>query len=441
MLKQRPSHYLLFFLSLILYAIIGYGIQRHQTLSLFLCYFSLFILYLRIAQLDEYRFWIAASILFRAVLLFSVPALSDDFYRFIWDGRLLAAGYHPFAHIPSFYVEHGLTIPGIDAELFNKLNSKETFTVYPPVAQFIFWLSVKLSGGSLYGCILVMKAVLFAFEIATLWLFVKVLRQYHMPSRTVLLYALNPLVVVELTGNLHHEGIMVFFLLLGVYGLARIAPAMSAVAWSFSVCTKLIPLIFLPLFPRYFGWKKSMFLWVITGVCTALLFAPLLNGDIVRGLSTSLGYYFHRFEFNASIYYLLRALGYLAAGFNIIHYAGPLLGITATVAILKISFGGFPHCVQGHVDKTLFVRMLWVLFAWLLCTTILHPWYIITLLAISLFTPYRFTVVWTAMIFLTYQGYTENSFRENLWLIALEYCVVIGYLSYEMVWIKSRNRS
>jgi hypothetical protein len=419
----------------------GYVIQRHQTLPLFACYFSLFFLYLRILQFEEYRFWMTASLLFRAILLFSIPALSDDFYRFIWDGRLLAAGHNPFAHVPSFYMEHAPTIPGIDFDLFNRLNSKGTFTIYPPVAQFIFWLSVKVSGHSIYGSIIAMKAMIFAFEIGTLWIFPKVARQFNIPSSAVLIYALNPLVVLELTGNVHHEGIMVFFLLLGIYALGRNSLWISAVAWSFSVCSKLIPLLFLPLLPRYLGWKKSILFWIMTAACTGLLFAPLLNGDIIRGFSTSLGYYFQRFEFNASIYYLVRAVGYLVAGFNIIHFAGPLLALAATIAIMKIAFDRFPSPVPRHVDLTFFVNMLWMLLAWFLCTAILHPWYIITLLAISVLTPYRFAVVWTALIFLSYQGYGQHAYHENLWLVSLEYCTVIGYLLYETTWLRNPNRS
>jgi len=97
MLKQTPSRYVLLALSFTLYLSMAYGIERHQTLPLLASYFTLFFLYLHIIaqreKTDEGRtkFWIGAAILFRAVLLFAVPSLSDDFYRFIWDGRLLAA--------------------------------------------------------------------------------------------------------------------------------------------------------------------------------------------------------------------------------------------------------------------------------------------------------------------------------------------------------------
>lgn len=448
MLKQKLSRYFLVALLLILYLVIGYATERHQTVPLFMCYFSLFLIYIYVIRVRggmdeaEIRFWIAASLAFRFALLFSVPSLSDDFYRFIWDGRLLASGYHPFAEVPSFYIAHPVAIPGIDAELFNHLNAKETFTVYPPFAQFIFWLSVVLSSGSVYGSVIVMKLIIFTFEVATLWLFASVLRQFRVPPARVLLYALNPLVIIELTGNLHFEGIMIFFLLLSVWLLmAQPRTPLAPAAYALSICTKLITLVFLPLFLRYLGWRKTLVFWIMTAVFTVLFFLPLLNRETAEGLSSSLGYYFQRFEFNASIYYLIREAGYALAGFNIIQYAGPFLGAVAAILILIISFRNLPAEKPGTLDERLFRQMLWCLLIYFLSTTILHPWYIITLFAISILTPYRFPLLWTGLIFLTYAGYGKNSFEENLFLVAVEYIILFAYLLYELLWTKRLNHS
>lgn len=447
MLRQRPVYYFYFTSSLILYLVVGYGIDRHKTLPLFAAYFALFILFTLVvrktttASDQQLTFWITASVIFRALLLFSVPALSDDFYRFIWDGRLLAGGHHPFSEVPAYYIRHPDNIPGIDSELFHKLNAKETYTSYPSFAQLIFWISVKLSAGSIYGSMVVMKFIIFLFELATLWIMPRLFRDFNVRRANILLYSLNPLVILELTGNLHFEGIMIFFLLLAIHALTRQQFLVSSALYALSICTKLIPILFLPLFVRHLGWKKATTYWISTGVMVVLLFLPLLNMDIVRGLSTSLGYYFQRFEFNASVYYIVRAFGYLIFGFNIIQFAGPLLALAATMIILRISFRNLPSQFAGQIDKNLFDGMLWCLLVYFLSTAILHPWYIITLLAISLFTPYRFPVVWTGAIFLTYAGYTGNGFRENLFLVALEYIVVIAYVLYETVWTNRKSHS
>lgn len=435
--------YLILTLSLVLYIVIAYCIDRHQTVPLLLCYYALFLLYLfavrRHQDIDDrtFKLCVGISILFRAALLFAVPALSDDFYRFIWDGRLLAAGYHPFAAVPSFYMTSPVQVPGIDATLYNLLGATETYTVYPPVAQFIFWLSVKLAPHSIYGSMMVMKVVIFLFEVATLWILSIVLKQFNQPKTRLLLYALNPLVILEFTGNLHFEGIMIFFLFVGISCLRMEKRQLHApFAFAVSICTKLIPLLFLPLLVRYLGWKKASLYWLTTAAFTLLLFLPLLNMEIVYGFSTSLGYYFQRFEFNASLYYLVREVGYFFAGFNIIQYSGPALAILAAILILYVAFRKMPDVKPGNVDISFFRGMLWCLFIYFLATAILHPWYIVTLFAISILTPYRFPLVWTGTIFLSYAGYTENAFDENLALVALEYIIVVTYLMKETLWTK-----
>jgi len=354
---------------------------------------------------------------------------------------LLAAGYHPFAEVPAFYMTHPQTIPGIDAGLYAKLNSKETFTIYPPFSQFIFWLSVKLSTGSVYGSMVVMKVILFSFEIGTLRIFAKIISHFKRPTNSILIYALNPLVILELTGNLHFEGVMIFFLLLGIFFLIQQQQVYSSIAYALSICTKLIPLLFLPLFANHLGWRKAIIYWVLTATITAILFLPMLNAEIITGFSTSVGYYFQRFEFNASIYYLIREAGYFLFGFNIIQIAGPVLALIATTLILIISFRNLREKSPAGVDNSLFKNMMWCLLVYFLFATTLHPWYIITLVAISSFTPCRFPVAWSGLIFLTYAGYTENSFHENLFLVALEYTFVIVYLIYETVWMKRRDHS
>ena len=99
---------------------------------------------------------------FRALFLFSIPNLSDDFYRFIWDGRLLASGNHPFAQLPVYYMDNNVSIQGINEDLFNKLNSPEYFTIYPALSQYVFWLAASFRQIMCHGSVLVIKVVMFA---------------------------------------------------------------------------------------------------------------------------------------------------------------------------------------------------------------------------------------------------------------------------------------
>lgn len=449
MARQKPLSYLLAILSITAYAIMGYGIQRHETAYLFGIYFTLFGIYAWVVKdstVKEINYWLAASIVFRVVLLFSIPNLSDDFYRFIWDGRLLANGIHPFTQVPGYYLESGNAVEGVDQFLYDHLNSQEYFTVYPPISQIIFWSSAILFPDSILGSIVVMRIFVLAAEVGSLLLIKKLLPIFGLAHQHILFYALNPLVILELTGNLHFEAFIIFFLLLAIYFIYRSKIWQAGVSLGLSIGAKLLPLIFLPLFLIRIGWKRSLFLYASTAVILSVLFIPLLNAEVINGFSQSLGLYFQRFEFNASMYYLVREYGFYTKGYNTIQTVGWKLGVITLLGILIISF--WPYSIKRKDGKWKLTKrdkninawdeipmaMMWVLFFYFLMTTTLHPWYLTTLLMLSLFTPYRFVIMWSAAVFLTYAGYSEYGFFENSYLVAIEYIIVIGYLVYELIW-------
>ncbi len=449
--KQKLIIYLVAVISLLGYIYIGYSINRYETIPLFLAYGILFLIYLWIIKEvsdKQIQFWILAAIVFRISLAIAVPNLSDDVYRFIWDGRLLASGYHPFAELPAFYLQHGVSVPGIDKGLFDKLNSPEYFTIYPPFAQFIFWLSVKLSPNSILGSIVVMRSLVISAEVGSIFIMRSLLRKFNLPEKNVLIYALNPLVILELTGNLHFEAFVIFFLLLSIIFIIDKKIINAALSFSLAICAKLLPLIFIPLLALRLGWKKAFGFCVIILLCCVLLFLPLWNSQIITGFGQSLGLYFQKFEFNASLYYLVREYGFWYRDFNTIQSTGWKLGLVSSILIILFALSS-TFVLQNRsikpnkpltIDYRLFtLPLLWTLCIYFLFTTTLHPWYITTLLALSVFTRFRFTMVWTGLIFLTYVGYAQEGFSENMRITLLEYLLLFGYLVYELLWKKEQQ--
>lgn len=444
----RKRNYALAFISLVLYIFLGYLIQRHESVILISGYSILFLIYAwtyQTIRLDEIKFWLYAAFAFRLSLLISIPTLSDDFYRFIWDGRLLAHGIHPFAQLPAYYLTHPAA--GLDQVLYDQLNSKEYFTVYPPVAQYIFLLSTVISPNSIVGSVVVMRIVVLVAEVGTFILLWNLLPRLNVSRKNSLFYALNPLVILELTGNLHFEAFVIFFLLLSIYVLLRSKIFVGGIGFGLAVCAKLIPFIFLPHFLRRLGIRRSLLFYFSVGTTCLLVSLPLLDNAIIEGFQSSLGLYFKRFEFNASVYYLVREYGYWTKGYNIIQTVGWKLALVSTLAILTISFWSFKHTGSEwrsgwRLAKFQFpfsledspAIMMWVLTIYFLFTTTLHPWYLSTLVLLSIFTRYKFAIVWSALIFLTYTGYSQHGFTENLYLVGLEYLLVISYLVYELIW-------
>ena len=423
--------YVLLTVSLALYLFIAYRLERHDAVPLTVAYVILFVLYLLLLFMLKkpalIRFSTFFSLLIRLSLLFALPNLSDDFYRFIWDGRLLNHGINPFIHLPSYYIDNPAMAPaGISRDLFLKLNSPGYFTIYPPVNQFLFWLAAFISPDSIQGAVVVIRVFILMAEAGNLYIIKKLLNTYKIPEKNLLIYALNPLVILELSGNLHFEGVVVFFVLASVYLLHRNKLLYAAASFALAISTKLIPLIFLPFILSRLSFKKTVYFYLMCGALTVLTFLPLLNAEFIEGVSSSLSLYFQKFEFNASLYYLLREYGYYLEGYNIIGKAGSFLAFITLVAIVHYAF--YEVCTR---QKTLPHTFLWALLIYLSLATTLHPWYIIPLIAYCLFTSYRFPLLWSFLIFLTYTHYHADGFRENLYLVLAEYLILVAFLMWE----------
>ncbi|MDQ3394166.1 MAG: hypothetical protein M3512_08655 [Bacteroidota bacterium] len=416
--------------SLAIYIAIAYFLQREDSYLLIIGYILLFLAYLSFvfnATTNLHVYWLVnLSIIFRFSFLLAIPNLSDDFYRFIWDGRLILNEVHPFSFVPHYLISLKANLAGITEELYAQLNSPHYFTIYPPVCQAIFTIAAVISPNSMEGAVISMRVFIIAAEIGSLIMIIKTLKLLGKSIKKVIFYALNPLVILELTGNLHFEAIMIFFLITSFYFFHKGNLIASAGFFSLAVCTKLIPLIFLPLIIKRVGIKKAIAYFALVGALCYLMFLPFLSPDFLKGFSSSFLYYFSRFEFNASIYYLIREAGKLFFDVNVIVVAGAFLALAVMVLI-------FIYAKKEKIDDhNIFESCMWVLLIFLMLTTTLHPWYIIPLLSLSIFTKYRFSILWTFFIFLTYLNYTSVGYHENLLVVFFEYLFVITFLVFEI---------
>jgi len=411
--------------------LVMFGLERHQSVALLSVYTLAFAAYLGVYALVDHKkkLWalLGLSVLLRLLILPAFPELSDDVYRFIWDGRLLVQGMHPFAYLPSEIMELGLDMQlvGIDQTLFSQLNSPKYYSIYPPVNQAIFALSAYLFSESVWGSILFIRLVIVIGELLTLFVIFSYLKMKGFADqKRLLLYALNPLIILELSGNLHFEALMICFLLISYVLLEKGRWILSTLFFALAICTKLLPLILLPLLLSRLGWRRAFLYYLLTAFFCLLFFMPLLSIELVQGISQSIGLYFQKFEFNASVYYIIREIGYELKGYNIIAKAGRWLAASTFLAI--ISYAIFER------KKQLPTAWLWVWFIYLLLSTIVHPWYVTPMLAFAVFSHYRFAYVWSWLIFFSYAGYTKEGFDEVLSITILEYSIVIAVLTYEL---------
>ncbi len=433
---SRRTAWFLVAVSVLSYFFLSFFLTRTNSTWLMGTWVVVFICYLLLVSNSgiKVKQVILLGVAFRLVFVFTLPTLSDDFYRFVWDGRLWHAGVHPFLFTPSELVDGRL--PGIDHALFQLLNSKEYFTVYPPFSQAIFWLSVMISPGSVYGSVVVIKMIMLVAESGTMLLLLTLLRRLHLPESNIGWYALNPLIIIELTGNIHFEGFMIFFLLLAIWLLQKNHDILAALSWALAIAAKLLPIVFLPALLFYLGLKRSFLFYLSIAIISLLLFLPLYNQQVIQGFREGLGYYFQKFEFNASIYYLVREWGYVYYGYNIIQTVGWKLALISTITMLFVAWG-IPrylyHLKPGHLDlNRFFVLCSFMLAIYLLFSTTVHPWYIAPLVIMSCLGVFRFGILWSALIFCTYVGYSTSGYHENLWIVAAEYIMVLGFFFWEL---------
>jgi hypothetical protein len=281
-----------------------------------------------------------------------------------------------------------------------------------------------------------MKLFLWLTEGASLYFLYRLLQLWQMPLKCLLLYALNPLAIIEIVGNIHFEGAMICFVLAAIYAYARYEQLansyylwLSALAMALAVSAKLLPLMFLPFFIRRLSWQKSLTYFAIIGIFSVLAFTPIINLNILLHLMDSVGLYFQKFEFNASIYYLVRYLGYQYTGYNIIQVAGTSLGVLAFIGIIGLAYSEKRAYVNA---KRLPMVFLLALTIYLSVATIVHPWYITTLAALAVLSPLRFPFVWTYLVMLTYYTYLTDAYTENLYVVCLEYVLVYAFMVYEL---------
>ena len=418
--------YVTIFLTLVAYFMLGYLINRHQTMPLMLCFGVLFLIYgYWIRQLENLPFktFLVLAVCSRFLFAFSLPQLSDDYFRFIWDGVLWLNGINPFSMTPAEVMEQ-YSLARLQ-ELYPDVYGKHFLTVYPPLAQLMFSISAAVSSETFYS-VLMLRAFVFLAEAGTLWVLWKILRELRLPNHLIFIYALNPLIILEFSGNLHHEAFVIFFMTASIWYVLKKKEFLASLSFTGAVLSKLLPIIFLPSLLFATG-RKAVWKVIPVIVLISLLGFLLMGGvEILSGLGQGLSLYYQKFEFNPSLWFVVRAIGQEFTGYNILSYAGPALAVIAGLWIVYLSFGTKLKSTEALQLRALADKWILLLSIYLIFSPIVHPWYITPMILFSVFGSYRFPLWWSGLIMLTYSGYQIGGYVEKPMVLAIEYFGVLS---------------
>ncbi len=201
---------------------------------------------------------VGLGVLFRLVLLFSVPIQEVDLYRYLWDGIVVSQGISPYEYSPKeveLVPSKGIpnyrsklteredleslsrlaTSPGIE-DTFHGVHFEDYTTPYPLTNQVPFAIAATIGKviGTYWGMLFAMKGVLIVFDLATAFLLVLLLKRLSLPSIWVVAYLWCPLLLKEIANSGHLDSIAVFFNVAAVFVMVatcwQIAPSADAEA-------------------------------------------------------------------------------------------------------------------------------------------------------------------------------------------------------------------
>ena len=373
------------------------GDLRQQTVPFlgkyalaFLCYVLAVLWSLRHPERRRVLFlsW-GLALAFRATRLFTSPALSDDVWRYVWDGRLANAGVSPYA-LP---VDSPL-LDAYDSPLRVLVNNNWMASPYLPVAQVLFFAVYRLVPDSA----LAFQLVAVLLDLLTGLLVMDLLRRLEIPGTRVLIYLWNPLVVVEFAhGAPVVDALMIFLMLAALWPLIALssgtrraagtrARLLSVLALAGATLTKVLPALLLPVVGPRWGWRYLLlYAGLVLAVAAAFALGPgwglmgSLNGT---GLFGAIRIYATYWNYNGGLYHWLEVLlsGYPTPGAVPLEVVGPgpiRAAKLTSLGILGLALIAVWHKSRRCEDDLAFLRLTALpLAAYLLLATTVHPWYL-----------------------------------------------------------------
>jgi hypothetical protein len=353
---------------------------------------------------------LTAGLIVRASFLNLTPIGSDDFYRYLWDGKVQAHGINPYRYAPSDPELRDLH----SEKLSDRINHPDMKTVYLPFTQWMFFLSYRMSGEGVWG----FKLLLLLAEAASLLSIFLLLRHFAMPEGLLLLYALCPLPIIQFAIDAHLDGLG-FPLLLGgllMYARGRVLPGLVLLGLSLAV--KPVGLVILPaLFFQETNRTARARIVMVPLLTVAVQFLPYLAGT---NPFDSLLIFAQNWLFNGPVFSVLQMI--IA---NSIHTR--LVCAVLLVLVLAVLSPG---------KKTWLEKTYYAILALLLLSPVVHPWYVGWLAVVLPLVPRWSGMVYVSTVSLT--AFTVLHYAQTgVWyeyplVLVFEYLPVLILLALEL---------
>lgn len=311
------------------------------------------------------------ALIFRLIAIWGFPVFEDDFYRYLWDGKIFVETGSPYGVAPAEFFD----VSSIDEkfeEVLSHINHPNIATVYGPFCQWVFGFAYLIAPGEIWP----LQVIFAAADMAIIIMLLQLAR-----PNWVLLYAWSPLMIKEFAFTAHPDVLGVALLLGALLLLRKNQWFPAAVLLALAAATKIFALILIPfmLLLHIRAWA----VFIVTALLVALPFG-LLDAWRPEGLSAMA----ESWLFNAPLYYFF--------------------GQWVSISTLKLVLLGSFVLVWGlYLLRAIFTDVqipradcLYGLF--FLCVPVLNAWYFVWLLPFAVIYPSATAWVASVALFLSY---------------------------------------
>jgi alpha-1,6-mannosyltransferase len=358
---------------------------------------------------------IAFATVFRLSIVIAPPYLSDDIYRYIWDGRVQAAGINPYRYVPSAPELAHLR----DEIIYPKINRRDyAHTIYPPLAESIFLVTTRISESVVW-----MKLTILGFELLGMWAMAQLLTSYGLAQQRLLIYAWHPLVVWEFAGSGHVDAIAIAFIALAFLAWRKNKNRGAGLALACATLIKLFPVV---LFPAFFKRPRGRVLLAFV-VIIIVAYLPYLSVGPKAVLGFLPGYASEQGLVSGEQFYVLSVARRLFGG------GFPSMAFLISATILLGAIAAWIILQKTPSEENL--RSAMVLAT---TTTVLYAphysWYFTWLISFLCFVPSAAVFYLTIASFLLYLTWLGDS-REQMFVInSLIYLPFLLIVAIEFWW-------
>lgn len=341
--------------------------------------------------------FLGAMALSARLAFFAYPA-SSDVSRYIWEGYILNKGFNPYLFPPDSPALRPYVI-----DVWHQISHKDQTACYPPLAMLFFRLAAAVS-----PTVPCFKALVVTFDLAAIWILALLLRSCKSPPGRLMLYALNPLVLVFVAGEGHLDAIQVFFILLGLLLFTKNRDGPAFFSLGCAVMSKYFAALIAPFLLNARNWKKIFYL---IGAM-AIFYLPF--GKTGSGLFSSLLFFGTVNAYNDSITLLFRVIW------------GPY-GVFAGMAFLAFCLAVIFVLVHNPMRSSYLA-----LASLLLVLQTLNPWYLVLIAPfLALFPSRAWFFLQIAVVPALYLQYHTATFYRSYWITALEYLPFFALLLWD----------